>query len=409
MLLCVMRIPPAINGHGGSQRSWHLLQALCQVDRVHFALIYRESDLGVGEWPLASITPFCERVTKIALPDYASVARRAPMLPNRIESGWLDYLRVGSHGAPRLRERDYKTIAAQLPVRDVSTVFAGRLPSAWVVDALLARGLLHAERKVCDFDDIMSHFRARELESRKLEMSRQWRLLQHLDVGRLKAAERKICGTWDCVSVANDSDIDALKSFGSRRAIHVPNIVDRPCLSDSVSEKRFRVLFVGNLNFRANHDGLMLFLEHAWPRLLRAHPGSVLRVVGLSPPPSLRSACDAPGVELHANVPDVEPYYADCDVVISPVLFGSGTRIKILEAMAYGRAVVSTTIGAEGLGAQPGKDLLIGDTMPEFADALIALARNPGSGHQLAQNARRLQQSRFGPDAMAAAIESMIT
>ena len=128
----------------------------------------------------------------------------------------------------------------------------------------------------------------------------------------------------------------------------------------------------------------------------------------MSPSDELAAEIEAAGARLHANVPRVEPYYEGSDIVIAPIFFGSGTRIKIVEAMAYERALVASTIGAEGLGIEPGVHALIADDMDAFAEAVISLAQDPALRAALAARAHALQQQRFAPRTIEHTIAAMV-
>lgn len=125
-------------------------------------------------------------------------------------------------------------------------------------------------------------------------------------------------------------------------------------------------------------------------------------MVGAYPPDVVRRLGDEPGVEVTGRVEDIVPYYQASAVFVAPVLQGSGTRLKILEAMASGCAVVSTTIGAEGLGATDGQELVIADSAAAMADAIIRLLREPETAAVIARRARTFVEQRFDWDSIAA-------
>ena len=132
-----------------------------------------------------------------------------------------------------------------------------------------------------------------------------------------------------------------------------------------------RLLFVGAVDYRPNQLGLEWFIAEVLPRLRsRLGAGVVVDVVG-SPPRHLEGA---EHVTLHGRVPSVDPFYGDAHAVIVPVLYGSGTRLKVIEAMAFRRPVVSTTAGAEGLPIRAGNEFFQADQPDEFAAALLELA-----------------------------------
>ena len=401
-----MRMPPDPNGHGGSQRMWHLVEALRPHGLLHFVLIFRDVDRDCKTASLAKLEPLVASVTRINIPGWNPNRRK---LLGVLHPDFANIFRMRSQEAPVLSRRQLSEVASRLPIRRPDMVFAGRLCSAVVVQALIDRGLLSAPLRLVDYDDVMSKYRRRQIRNEGRIMRRQWRALAPLDVRFIARAERRIARSWHGVSVCTDEDVASLReSNPGTSVVKIPNVLDRELLRLRQRDGSFRVLFVGNLGFGPNVSGLKTFIDQAWPRLLEAVPETTLTIVGFNPPPDLTALAERHGFAMHANAASLRPFYEQCDVVIVPILFGSGTRIKILEAMAYGRPVVSTPMGAEGMGLEGGQQLLLADTMDEFAGALVSLARNPDLAERLVENARSYQQLNYRPAAINAAVATMI-
>lgn len=405
-ILCVMRIPPHPEGHGGSQRAWQLVRALRTLGSVHFVLVSRKVDHDAATVSLAPLERLVESVVHIDVPEWQPhFGRRFRLL----SAGWVDLFGMRSAEAPRISRRGLEPIAAQLPIRDPDVLFAGRLPSAVMIQSLLDRHLLTASRKVADFDDIMSRFVETELRVARARLGKQGYLLRRIDLEFIRRAERRIATQWDGVSVCTDEDAGTLRNlYPGAGVTKIPNIVERAELPIAATSDRVRILFVGNLCFLPNVEGLLKFIKEGWATVLRALPNAQLTIVGINPEEGLRALARDNGFSLYADVPSVEPFYRDADLVIAPILRGGGTRIKILEAMAYGRPVVSTPVGASGLDVVNGRDILLADEMPDFANAIIALARDPALRQSVASNARALQQREYSPKALDWAVERMV-
>ncbi len=135
------------------------------------------------------------------------------------------------------------------------------------------------------------------------------------------------------------------------------------------------VVFVGTMDWQPNMDGVEYFCRDIWPRILARHPEARFRIVGRSPSlPVRRLACET--VTVTGTVPSVVEHFREAAVVVVPLRIGGGTRLKILEAMAVGKAVVSTSVGAEGLDVHPGHDIILADDPDNFAASVVELIRN---------------------------------
>lgn len=136
-----------------------------------------------------------------------------------------------------------------------------------------------------------------------------------------------------------------------------------------------RIVFVGSMDWEPNVDAVKFFAEDIWPSIRAQFPQAIFEIVGRSPDEAVkRLACDS--IRVSGTVPSILPHLRDATVVIVPLRIGGGTRLKIFEAMATGRAVVSTSIGAEGLDVASGKNLILADDPKSFADAIVLLLRD---------------------------------
>jgi glycosyltransferase involved in cell wall biosynthesis len=152
-----------------------------------------------------------------------------------------------------------------------------------------------------------------------------------------------------------------------------------------------RVLFTGTLSYPPNSGGIRWFADEVWPAVLRELPDARLEVVGRGPTPEVLTLDGRPGITVVGPVPLMDPYFAHAHVVVVPILTGAGIRVKIVEAMANGRAIVSTSLGWEGLpDVHPDEDLLVADEPSRFAQEVVRLLRDPQLRAQLAARARAL-------------------
>jgi glycosyltransferase involved in cell wall biosynthesis len=178
----------------------------------------------------------------------------------------------------------------------------------------------------------------------------------------------------------------------------VPNIHALP--SNIVSRGGRRdLLFVGGFSHTPNVDGVLYFVREIFPLLLQRLPETRLWIVGNAPPAEI-VALASEQVIVTGYVRHLAPYLESALVSVAPLRFGSGMKGKIGEAMTWGIPVVTTTIGAEGMGLQDGIDALIADIPEDFAQRIVQLHENPELWESVAQNARKRVERDWSPDAV---------
>jgi glycosyltransferase involved in cell wall biosynthesis len=183
----------------------------------------------------------------------------------------------------------------------------------------------------------------------------------------------------------------------------VDNGVDTTFFRPSAEPRdRQRILFLGSLDWRPNLDAVQLLLDQIFPRVRAVEPSARLCIVGRNPPEWLRRrTSQEPGIELASNVPDVRPYLHSCGVMAVPLRIGGGSRLKILEALAAGLPVVSSTIGAEGLCLEDGRHLFITDDMEDLAQSLLQCMSTPELALAMARKGRELVLQKYDWDPLA--------
>jgi polysaccharide biosynthesis protein PslH len=136
------------------------------------------------------------------------------------------------------------------------------------------------------------------------------------------------------------------------------------------------IVFTGSMDWEPNIDAVEYFCREIWPAIVKQFPRAKFQIVGRSPHPRVKQLAST-SVEVTGTVPSVSDYLRDAAVVIVPLRIGGGTRLKIFEAMAMGKALVSTTIGAEGLDVKSGENCILADTPGNFADSVLSLLSDP--------------------------------
>jgi sugar transferase (PEP-CTERM/EpsH1 system associated) len=169
------------------------------------------------------------------------------------------------------------------------------------------------------------------------------------------------------------------------------------------------LVFTGSMDWLPNEDAMLFFCRDVLPLIRAEEPETTLTIVGRTPTPAVKKlADDCPGVRVTGRVDDVRPFMRDASVYIVPLRIGGGTRLKIFEAMAMGKAVVSTTVGAEGLPVRDGEHVAIADEPHAFARAVVGLLRDPARRASLEATARALVMAHYDWSAVAGELESAL-
>jgi len=168
------------------------------------------------------------------------------------------------------------------------------------------------------------------------------------------------------------------------------------------------MLFIGNMGYQPNADAAVYFCHEALPLIRRGVGDAKLWIVGITPGESVRRL-DGNGVFVTGGVPDVVPYYERSRVCVVPLRAGSGTRLKILEAMALGRPVVSTSIGCEGLDVTNGEHILIADDAKQFSDHVVKLLNDRALRSRIVTKAREFVVATYDWDVIAENLVSELT
>jgi glycosyltransferase involved in cell wall biosynthesis len=235
---------------------------------------------------------------------------------------------------------------------------------------------------------------------RRFYASANWRKLRREELGIYREAD----GVYLCSA---EDERRLLDQIPEARTAVIPNAADveyyRPRPADPPPDGR-TVVYFGLLSTVPNIDAVIHFVQDIWPRIAKAHPEARCKIIGGRPPPSLVTLA-GPRIELTGFVSDLRPHLAAAAAVVVPLRLGGGTRLKIVEAMAMGKAIVSTTLGAEGIEAVPGRDILIEDEPAAFANEVGRLLTEPDLAARIGRSAQRLAVERYAWSGAAQALE----
>jgi len=224
-----------------------------------------------------------------------------------------------------------------------------------------------------------------------------------------RKVEREEIATWQtvkgCVLTSGREQAVVNRAAPNVVTAVVPNGVDLDYFQPAATPVTpGSIVFTGLMTYRPNADGVSYFIRRILPAIRASQRDAALTAVGWGLPDDVRPLL-GDGVSHTGRVEDIRPYLAQASVVVVPLRIGSGTRLKVLEAMAMAKAVVSTSVGCEGLEVSGGEHLLIADDPSTFAAAVIRLLDNPAEAAALGRRGRALVESRYGWDQSVAELE----
>jgi polysaccharide biosynthesis protein PslH len=393
-ILCVSQMPASPPRIGAQARMHGLMTQLARHHDLTAVMLVDETfDI---EECRRSMQAYCREVTLLRNPNGEGISKR--ILQLRSLTSGLSFERLRGRVPALQQALDRVLHARPFDIVNLEFSFLGgydlrqappgaRLPALVVdshnIDYDLARQYAHAGGPV-----------------RRLYAEANWRKLRREELATYRDAD----GVYLC-SAADERRL--LDEVPGARTLVIPNAADvdyyQPRATDPATDARTLVFF-GHLSYFPNVDGVAYFVQEIWPRIAEAHPRARLKIIGGQAPRSLQ-ALVRPGVELTGFVPDLRPHLAEAAAVVVPLRLGGGTRLKIVEAMAMGKAIVSTALGAEGIEAVPGRDLLIEDQPAAFADAVNRLLAKPDLAANIGQSARRLAVQQYAWSGAATALE----
>lgn len=230
------------------------------------------------------------------------------------------------------------------------------------------------------------------------EARRAARFYIGLQADRLSAYELEWCGKFDLnIFMSRIDALEMKQGIPDLRTCVIPNGVDidyfRPSTPPDVPPS---LIYTGGMNMFANKDAVLYFLKEIWGSIRKEISGVSFYAVGQDPPGELLEIAKRdPGVRVTGYLDDVRPSISRASVYVVPLRVGGGTRLKVLDAMAMGKALVSTSLGCEGIEVSPGTDILVEDDPGAFARAVIELIRDREKREEIGRKARERVVSRY--------------
>lgn len=351
---------------GTSLRNWHILRGLALSYQVSL-LSFVEPEQTADAAALQPLYDLCQTVGTVPVPTRSRLTRLGQLFTSRL---------------PDMAHRLYDPAFA---LRLRQWLEANLFDIVQVEGIELAR-YIQVIREASPTSQILfdDHNAEAELQRRNFltDMGRPGRwpaaAYSFIQTHRLRRFERWAMHQATWVVAVSEPDARQLRTLAPDKPVTViPNSIDTTAYllspGGELNHYPFDLLFMGKMDYRPNVDAVLWFAEMIWPLIQAVRPQTRWAIVGQKPDARLDLLRRYPGITITGRVDAVQPYLAGASVVLMPFRAGSGTRLKLIEAMAAGKAVVSTTLGAEGFPVQSGRELFLADTPELFAQAVLRL------------------------------------
>ena len=392
-ILFVTQIVPYPPHGGVLQRGYNLLRELGRDHQVHLLAFHHPDELPPGpavEQSRAELGRFCSGVEYFEL------------WPKKSSAHKLLGLCVAA-----LHPKPFSVLAQRnrsLSQRIADICGGTTCPDVVHLDTI---GLVPFAQSCGSVPIVLAHHNIEsQLMQRRAE--REGGLLQRhyvrMQARRLRRYEAQECGKFALNITVSAADATLLAEIcPGVRTVVVPNGVDTEYFQPRWGSETPALIFTGGMNMFANRDAVEWFLGSVWPIVKARVPGVRFYAVGQRPSPRvLEVAARDPAVEAPGHVPDVRPWVEKAAIYVVPMRVGGGTRLKVVDAMAQGKAIVSTTLGAEGIDGQDGVHFVLADNPEAFAGRVMELLAEPERRRRLGEAARLRAESTYAWHALGA-------
>ncbi len=371
----ILMVTPCIPTTTDGRRPYNFLRYLSRDHRVTVISLLHPAQTDADAEPLRAMDV---KVEYCPIRPFVSCLKSATAVlkgePLRV--GWCRYPVLG------------KMIRAHIESNPVEVIHIDRMRMAQhVIDP--SHSVLKSVPKILDFTDSLVMYLERSVEYRS-----GWKdqFVDHWERRSIPPYERKLLEHMDCALVCSDVDADVFRrDHPEGRFEVIANSVDAAVFKPRVYESGNYpcCVLTGTMFYFPNIDSVMYWKNEILPLLRHRLPDVITRIIGTRPVASIQALHGSDGIEVQANVPDMAAELYTNDVYVCPLRVGAGVRNKLLEAMASGMGIVSTTLGCEGINVRHDEHLLLADTPGAFAEAVTRLFQEPQLRERLGGNARR--------------------
>ncbi|MEM7114110.1 MAG: glycosyltransferase [Chloroflexota bacterium] len=374
---------------GTSLRNFHIVRGLAETHQLSLLSFLEEGQMLLPDSPLHTL---CQTIETVPVPTRSTGQRLRQLLTTRQPDM-----------AHRLHSADFRAALARLLEKRPFDI--GQFDIVQIEGIELARTIPLIRQKAPHAKIVFDNHNAETaLQWRAmladLPNPRRWLAAGYslVQVGRLRQFERWACRAADWVTAVSDTDQAHLQQLLGKEGppiTAVPNSIDVTQYENwqiDEATPRFDLVFSGKMDYRPNIDAVLWFAETAWPQIVAERPTTTWAIVGQKPHPRLAHLAGLPGVTITGWVDAVQPYLAGASICLLPFRIGSGTRLKLIEAMASGKPIVSTSIGSEGFAVAHELDLLLAESGEEMATVVLRLLADGELRERLGENGRLFAQ-----------------
>jgi glycosyltransferase involved in cell wall biosynthesis len=369
---------PVNNGH--RMRIWSVLEGLqAEGHKITFFTFAEENDLKVDLAPLRAL---CSRVECV------------PMQLKRLSASTDYFSRLKS----MFDRRPYATLRFISPEMRalIEKSLRDEKPDAIICDTVYSAANLPETKipLIVNSPDVEHLILKRYIS---FEANPIKRLYVSMEMQKVKRWETQVCRRAKICMACSEHDREVLAGLApNTSAVFLPNVVDTESYVPNFESHGSALLFQGGMDWFPNPDAVDFFSTQILPLIHKSVPEAVFVAAGRNPSPEMVTRySNMPGVNLTGTVPDMRPYLEDAALCVVPLRIGSGTRLKILESAAAGKAIVSTRLGAEGLDFADGEEIVLADSPQDFSAAVVDLLQNVSKRRTLAIAARKRVVERY--------------
>jgi sugar transferase (PEP-CTERM/EpsH1 system associated) len=372
--------------HGGSlQRSFNILREISKNHKIHLLALNQKAILPdekrLNE-SIQALKNYCETIGVFKIPtDYS-----------RFRWYLLLFLNLFSLTPFTVWWFRSKELAAEINRQVKNKPF--NLIHFDTIDLYQYAGFAPAIPKILNHHNVESMLLFRRSAKEKNPLIK---LFLYLQGWKLRRYEKKVIGKVDVNIAVSAGDKENLQQLEHRARIEVvPNGTDIDYFGVTEQNRSTELIFVGGMNWYPNRDAMLYFCDKIFPLIKKEIPDTTMNIIGQEPPHEIERLSEQDSsIKVHGFVKDIREYISRSAVYVVPIRVGGGTRLKILDAFACGKALVSTSVGCEGIEVTPGENILIGDTPEDFAAQVVRIIRDEALKKKLEIKARQLVEQKY--------------